>query len=75
MKICVQNILSYCQVQRQADRGCILKSESNHLNIILMIISEYNWKTKTVGSNSNFAIYVRWLTTLYITKIIHVLIQ
>lgn len=68
MKICVQNILSYCQVQGRADRGCIL-------NIILMIISEYNWKTKTVDSNSNFAIHIRWLTTLYITKIIHVLTQ
>lgn len=37
----VQSMPLHCQVQGQAGTNCVLKSKSNHSNIILMIISEY----------------------------------
>ena len=67
----VQSMPLHCQVQGQAGTSCVLKSKSNHSNIILMIISEYQWRAKTVGSNSNFIIHIRWLPTLRIFKIFH----
>lgn len=66
---CAQSIPLCCQVQGQADRACILRRGRNHWNIIL-IISEFDWKAKTVGSNSNFTKHKRWLTTLWVINII-----
>lgn len=62
---------------RAGRRGLYFENENHHLNIILMILSEYNGKAKTIGSNSNFTIWVhiRWLTVLCITKLIQLLMQ
>lgn len=70
---CVQSTLLHCQVQGQADGSGVLKSESNHSKIILMILSEYRGRAKTAGSKSKFIIHVRRLPNLHIFKIINLL--
>lgn len=72
---CVQNMRLHCQVQGQADGSGVWKSESNHLKIILIIISEYHCRANMVGSKTHFIIHIRWLPTLCIFKIIPLFAQ
>ena len=59
VKVWTQNIPLHSQIQGQADSGCIVRSDSHPLYIILMIMSEFNWKAKMPGSYLNFTKHKR----------------